>query len=631
MADTTAPTSSIAPSRSLSRTRVSARRRSYSSYLRWSKSMRMSPQSTDTLLSIALGLGLRYIVDTVSSHSVKVTGSIVGLWEGVILLHFTKKTPKSSDPFVAFGARMFVDFVCTESFPRQVLVLLWMWLGMVLADVMPAIWSDKRVRRIRRRLAHKVRSLTNTVPTLVLSPPAHRTIRFVPSHDLHTILEESTQASAAPSVIIPLDESQPEEQAPSTPQPQPQPQPQRVTAIHAPLIAIFPVLQDAVAAISASQETPVIQLSDFLPPVSSPYEEPQVIYPTDRTPTAESYTNPVGHPRDNTLHVEYPHLGATGAEIEPTEPIKPSSVSIFEVPNIEDIEEIVADEAYVDDVLPAVIRRSGTSTPLYGSDRHSGALAGSLSPPHDYDYRYTHHSYVDPLRFTHTPEPDGVFNNERNRDHEYDEQHGARAIPIYDINDLAEIQNEPEDAADIFIPPSFSKSPSATPEVDAGNSYMPLTPPESTTFKRRKLDHHERLPEGYFPPPRPAPRRQESKALPPVPPPDDDNDTNSDDIYVNDDEDPTLTAAAEGWEKVDLADYAFVPPTRTGKGDDDSPSSYGVPQERTGSALFRQPSPDYSEGSFGQRYTMPQLTPSHSQESDQELKALVHDLGPLIQ
>lgn len=594
----------------------------------------MSSQSIDTLLTIALGLGLRYVVDAVSHHSIKVTGSIVGLWEGVIMLHFTQKTPKSTDPFVAFGARLFVDLVCTESVARQVLVLLWMWLGVVLADVLPAIWSDKRVRRMRRRIVRRVRSLTNTVPTIVLAPPVHRTIRFVPSNELHTILEESTQVSAAPSVVAPPDELHPEEQPPSAPQPQAQ----HETAIHAPLIAIIPVLQDAVAAISASQQTPVLQLSDFLPPVGSPFEEPQVISLAERTPTAETNANFVTPAQAHALNAEIPHHEATGPETEPTEPIKPSSVSIFEVPNIEDIEEIVADEADAEDVLPAVIRQSGASTPLYDPERHSGAFGGSPPSHYDYDYGYPHHSHEDHLRFTHNLEPEGDLNHDRNHDHH--EQHDARSVPIYDINDLVEIQNEAEDAADIFIPPSFAKSRSPTPEVDAGNAYMPPTPPESTTFKRRKLDHHDRLPEGYFPPPRPAPRRQESKALPPVPPPDDDDgDANSDDIYMDEEVDLTQEArasrtsvalAAEGWEKVDLADYAFVPPTRPVK-DDDSPSSYGAPQGPTRSALFQAPSPAHSERSSSPRYAIPQMAPSHSQESDQELKALVHDLGPLIQ
>ncbi|KAF9527366.1 hypothetical protein CPB83DRAFT_723810, partial [Crepidotus variabilis] len=83
----------------------------------------------DSIFAIGAGLGLRFLVDTASRHSFKITGTLVGLWEGVILLHFLKKAPRSSDPFIAFGVRLFIDFLVTESVGRLVLVIIWTCLG----------------------------------------------------------------------------------------------------------------------------------------------------------------------------------------------------------------------------------------------------------------------------------------------------------------------------------------------------------------------------------------------------------------------------------------------------------------------------------------------------------------------
>ncbi|KAF8893526.1 hypothetical protein BD779DRAFT_1407186, partial [Infundibulicybe gibba] len=83
----------------------------------------------DSIFAIAFGLGVRFAVDLASHHSFKITGTLVGLWEGVVLLHFSKKMPKSYDPYIGYAVRLFVDFLATESIPRLVLVLVWTGLG----------------------------------------------------------------------------------------------------------------------------------------------------------------------------------------------------------------------------------------------------------------------------------------------------------------------------------------------------------------------------------------------------------------------------------------------------------------------------------------------------------------------
>jgi len=142
----------------------------------------------ESIYSIIAGLGLRYVVDTVSRHDFKITGTVVGLWEGVILLHFLKKLPKSTDPYLAFAVRLFIDFVVTESVSRLVLVLTWTGMGMILADVAPAVWEDSGLRRVWRRFRRDLYIISESVPTVVFFPPT-RTVRFSPSREPSVIAE----------------------------------------------------------------------------------------------------------------------------------------------------------------------------------------------------------------------------------------------------------------------------------------------------------------------------------------------------------------------------------------------------------------------------------------------------------
>jgi len=154
----------------------------------------------DSIFAIGFGLGLRFVVDTVSHHDFKLTGTLVGLWEGVILLHFLKKMPKSSDPFIAYGVRLFIDFLFTESVARMVLVLIWTALGMVLADITPAIWDDVGLKRIWKHFRRDIYTMTQMIPIVAFFPPA-RTVRFSPSRAPSVISEAPTgfTPSAAPT------------------------------------------------------------------------------------------------------------------------------------------------------------------------------------------------------------------------------------------------------------------------------------------------------------------------------------------------------------------------------------------------------------------------------------------------
>ncbi|KAI0755899.1 hypothetical protein BC629DRAFT_1553274 [Irpex lacteus] len=116
----------------------------------------------DNLVAIGAGLGLRALVDAIAHETIQAT-ALVGLWEGVVLNHFLGKFPSSIDPYLGLGFRLFIDFLFTTSLTRMLIVLLWTGLGMLLADVAVQLSSDRRFRRLWRRI-------TRSRSTVALAP-----------------------------------------------------------------------------------------------------------------------------------------------------------------------------------------------------------------------------------------------------------------------------------------------------------------------------------------------------------------------------------------------------------------------------------------------------------------------------
>jgi hypothetical protein len=69
------------------------------------------------LFAIGLGLGLRALVDSYHAEY-RISGTLVGLWEGAVLAHFLAKRPDSSDAYFALAFRLLCDLAVTESFVR---------------------------------------------------------------------------------------------------------------------------------------------------------------------------------------------------------------------------------------------------------------------------------------------------------------------------------------------------------------------------------------------------------------------------------------------------------------------------------------------------------------------------------
>jgi hypothetical protein len=148
----------------------------------------------DNLCAIGLGLGLRALIDAYHDDY-KVSGTLVGLWEGAVLAHFLSKRPNSSDPYFALIFRLLCDLAVTENFVsglkphseaahakdmkqiRMIIVVLWAGLGLVFADLLanltrnpsPSPRSSSRSRRSSTRSSRSavsgVSATTNAAPT----------------------------------------------------------------------------------------------------------------------------------------------------------------------------------------------------------------------------------------------------------------------------------------------------------------------------------------------------------------------------------------------------------------------------------------------------------------------------------
>ncbi|KAH9961270.1 hypothetical protein BC827DRAFT_1203553 [Russula dissimulans] len=150
----------------------------------------------DSIFAISVGFALRLVVDATSRPD-SVGSSLVGLWEGAVLYHFLEKWPRSFDPYLGLGFRLLVDFLFTENVYRLAVVLLWTGLGFLLADVTPAFWYDKNLRRFYRRTRHYIRhfdwnSLKFTLPAAAISR-----VRF---YELPSATAPNSTSPPAPSI-----------------------------------------------------------------------------------------------------------------------------------------------------------------------------------------------------------------------------------------------------------------------------------------------------------------------------------------------------------------------------------------------------------------------------------------------
>ncbi|KAJ8589960.1 hypothetical protein M405DRAFT_706254, partial [Rhizopogon salebrosus TDB-379] len=84
----------------------------------------------ENVIAIGAGLALRAVIDNLTDNDHRLTSTLIGLWEGIVLSHFLQKNPRnSSDAYLALVTRFAVDFLIASSVVRFVLTGVWTVVG----------------------------------------------------------------------------------------------------------------------------------------------------------------------------------------------------------------------------------------------------------------------------------------------------------------------------------------------------------------------------------------------------------------------------------------------------------------------------------------------------------------------
>ncbi|OAX37356.1 hypothetical protein K503DRAFT_671445, partial [Rhizopogon vinicolor AM-OR11-026] len=82
------------------------------------------------VIAIAAGLVLRTVIDFLTNDDHRLTSTLIGLWEGIMLSHFLQKNPRdSNDAYLALATRFAIDFMLTSSVFRFALTGVWTVVG----------------------------------------------------------------------------------------------------------------------------------------------------------------------------------------------------------------------------------------------------------------------------------------------------------------------------------------------------------------------------------------------------------------------------------------------------------------------------------------------------------------------
>lgn len=154
----------------------------------------------DNLLAIGLGLAVRHVVHMVGRGDARMTGTLVGIWEGAVLSHLLRKSRGGLDPLLGYAVRLVADYYVAENFARLVLTIVWTGLGIVLADIAPVLWVDVGLHRYWRRFRRDVHYMSRSMPSVDFFPRA-RTVRFSPRPT--TALLSDSDSTATPISVRP--------------------------------------------------------------------------------------------------------------------------------------------------------------------------------------------------------------------------------------------------------------------------------------------------------------------------------------------------------------------------------------------------------------------------------------------
>lgn len=121
--------------------------------------------SMDNVVAIGVGLALRAVIDILTDSDYRLTGTLMGLWEGFVLSHFLHKNPRNpNDAYLALATRFAIDFMLTNSLVRLALTGAWTLVGLLLADVAPSVWRETGLRHVYRALRKDVKAMRRAMP-----------------------------------------------------------------------------------------------------------------------------------------------------------------------------------------------------------------------------------------------------------------------------------------------------------------------------------------------------------------------------------------------------------------------------------------------------------------------------------
>lgn len=164
----------------------------------------------DNVIAIGVGLALRTVIDKLTDSDYRLTGTLVGLWEGFVLSHFLHKNRRNpNDAYLALATRFVIDFLLTSSLVRLALTGAWTVVGLLLADLAPSVWRETGLRHVYRALRKDVKAMRRSmprwriendiqVPKLSIANPVPGLLSRPPSSTIVSSTRAAPPASPAP-------------------------------------------------------------------------------------------------------------------------------------------------------------------------------------------------------------------------------------------------------------------------------------------------------------------------------------------------------------------------------------------------------------------------------------------------
>jgi len=164
----------------------------------------------EVVLSIVAGLGLRFFLSSATDegNSNKLTTTLLGMWEGVVVHQVSgrSESPKF-DHFLAFGLRLVIDLLVSKDVQRMVMVILCSGLGAAVSEsVVPYAILRSEIKKEREREKERRHKPARAEPLSVpiLSTPLPPRIRAYRPPDLLPVTSTPAPLRQEPIASTPL-------------------------------------------------------------------------------------------------------------------------------------------------------------------------------------------------------------------------------------------------------------------------------------------------------------------------------------------------------------------------------------------------------------------------------------------